>query len=457
MTICMGDELAALTSHFACVCFAGVHTLRAWVTHRFKAFEPWAQGRNQALFTAPASNSSGAADAAIALLVQPWLGLVASMGVPYFQRMRVDQCYAQQAAWWSTMPLNDAIRRFGKTTATRLRAATTCGPMGVGESLDTFAVNPRRWAQSRAARADMTLDTSTSTSRGQRLRAPLAHSISRPNAQRIPATIDGHPSQFGNIRLITNHTAFERKRATFNVGGSRMSPTANLLTIRRFDGRRRHASEKASATRPDGGGSSPCIAILGIGHTHRGTGRLERLLLSRSVARRADLSGGISSVDSTFISGPRGKRWGKSSRKMARDSALAAVAGRRRTSSRGLHAAEMKQWKRFKQHRREHAQDSPFVFGFEYTHFFYTMQPRPPYRMLATSGEFCISSAQNVSDCESVQFVSGMAHHPPGSEHALLLSYGINDCEAKVAKMPMSSVWSMLMPLDGEHDSCEVL
>ena len=34
----------------------------------------------------------------------------------------------------------------------------------------------------------------------------------------------------------------------------------------------------------------------------------------------------------------------------------------------------------------------------------------------------------------------------------MLLSYGINDCEAKLARMPMDAVWTMLSPLVGETD-----
>jgi len=49
-----------------------------------------------------------------------------------------------------------------------------------------------------------------------------------------------------------------------------------------------------------------------------------------------------------------------------------------------------------------------FVFGFEYTHFFYTLSPVPPHQLLATSAEFCVGSMQDGADCESVQFISGL-------------------------------------------------
>ena len=106
-------------------------------------------------------------------------------------------------------------------------------------------------------------------------------------------------------------------------------------------------------------------------------------------------------------------------------------------------------------------------------HFFYTLQPTPPYRLLATSEEFCIGAEQDATDCESVQFVSGIeiearkdAGKASGREGGggdrsraklpsqLLLSYGINDCEARIARMPLEQVWAMLRPLAGEIGVC---
>ena len=74
------------------------------------------------------------------------------------------------------------------------------------------------------------------------------------------------------------------------------------------------------------------------------------------------------------------------------------------------------------------------------------------------SGEFCIGAQHDANDCESVQFVSGIAPSwapAPQASTELLLSYGINDCEAKVARIPIAQVWGMLRPLDGEVGVCE--
>eukprot|EP00312_Isochrysidales_sp_CCMP1244_P006693 CAMPEP_0196682718 /NCGR_PEP_ID=MMETSP1090-20130531/9424_1 /TAXON_ID=37098 /ORGANISM="Isochrysis sp, Strain CCMP1244" /LENGTH=105 /DNA_ID=CAMNT_0042021145 /DNA_START=28 /DNA_END=345 /DNA_ORIENTATION=- len=97
------------------------------------------------------------------------------------------------------------------------------------------------------------------------------------------------------------------------------------------------------------------------------------------------------------------------------------------------------------------------------------MQPVYPFRLLATSREFCVASSQSEDDCESVQFISGAVleaarnatptadgQQGQGQAQQLLLSMGINDCEAKLARIPMARVWEMLRPLPGEKDACQV-
>jgi hypothetical protein len=95
-----------------------------------------------------------------------------------------------------------------------------------------------------------------------------------------------------------------------------------------------------------------------------------------------------------------------------------------------------------------HHVQQEFQFGYFYTHFFYTVQSAAPHRMTATTGEFCIGSAQDASDCESAQFVSGMVVDAPGEK--LLLTFGVNDCEAKFGTVPLRQVGRMLSALPGE-------
>ena len=40
------------------------------------------------------------------------------------------------------------------------------------------------------------------------------------------------------------------------------------------------------------------------------------------------------------------------------------------------------------------------------------------------------------------------------AEGSLLIAYGINDCEAKLATMRMTDVWAQLRPLSGEASAC---
>ena len=93
------------------------------------------------------------------------------------------------------------------------------------------------------------------------------------------------------------------------------------------------------------------------------------------------------------------------------------------------------------------AEAPPFRWGHHYTHFFYSLTPHAPFRILRTSREFCLGSAQDPDDCESVQFITGLALR---GETALLMAYGINDCEAKVAELPVKQVLDMMLPLLAE-------
>lgn len=98
-----------------------------------------------------------------------------------------------------------------------------------------------------------------------------------------------------------------------------------------------------------------------------------------------------------------------------------------------------------------------------YTHFFYTLEPKPPFAVLAVSKEFCLGSAQDATDCESVQFVSGLAvaradsraeGSAASSNRTLILTYGVNDCEARIGTMALKRVHAMLRPLEVGGSRC---
>ena len=196
--------------------------------------------------------------------------------------------------------------------------------------------------------------------------------------------------RFGQLDLVANNSHGELTRAA--VGGFRLSTTSNLVRVT-------HAS-------------GDCTLYLGVGHLHRSEGKLNQWLPDRKRTLRRKRKAAI------FAAG-------------ATPSSTASAAN-------GTNAT--------------------FMWGFHYTHFFYALEPQAPFHVVATSGEFCLQAAQDAADCEAIQFVSGitLAQGNGGKADAsssssgntdrptLLLSYGVNDCEAKVGRLSVDRVWSML-------------
>ena len=381
----------------------GLHSLRAWAEHRLvpaKQQAKWLQGRNQALFsvpaapraalqsTAPAAKARGARagawlgrrqrrrralfsageDAAAGpleeLMVQPWLGMVGSLGSPRFAAAAVD-CVStrsnprQREACAHTPHVRSAplVRIAEAAKDGRRGGATTPGS---------------RAAARRARRAEAPSFGANET--GQRRGAP----------------------RYGEVELLNNGSA--QLLAALDLGGPRLSTTANLLRV--------HRAAPAPNT------AARCEAYLGIGHLHRGEGHLN-LKMKKGQDHRG-LGG-----------------------------AGAQAGWRRQQSAKGAGSSSV----------------NAFMFGFEYTHFFYTLSPTPPHELLATSAEFCIGSLQDEEDCESVQFISGLAWKTATPDEAqespeLVLSYGVNDCESRLGFMGLASVWSMLTPLPGAKGTC---
>ena len=201
---------------------------------------------------------------------------------------------------------------------------------------------------------------------------------------------------FGRLRMVANNTAALdaaqlHRRA---VGGFRLSTTSNLVRIT---------------------GQNGCVYHLGVGHVHRSEGKLN-LAPSARVRRRTRRR---STSSSTY------------------PAAAAAAAAIGATVQASIPSTSMNA-------------SVPFMWGYHYTHFFYVLEPHGPFGMVATSGEFCLESAQLQGDCESIQFISGIAlQEGTTSKPELLLSYGVNDCEAKVGRVSLESIWSMLIPLPG--------
>ena len=81
-----------------------------------------------------------------------------------------------------------------------------------------------------------------------------------------------------------------------------------------------------------------------------------------------------------------------------------------------------------------------------YTHFFFEIAAHPPHNLLAVGPEFClVDHGESPESCEVVQYVTGVSRAEPSDE--LVLAYGVNDCEPRIAKLSMRSVRRDLVPV----------
>lgn len=203
----------------------------------------------------------------------------------------------------------------------------------------------------------------------------------------------------GRLSRVYNNSATELP--ALSLQARRLSVSANLLPV------------QMNAT---------CHAILGIGHLHRGFG-----------------GRGIRDPISGFPAATRRSSRRRGARHSWHQAAAAAAASEPMLSP-----------------SEPPLPQQPFQFGFYYTHFFYTLEPHPPHRMLATSSEFCLSAAHEPADCESVQFISGITLNATSAQPQLVLSYGTSDCRAKFAGMRLDRVWQMLQPMPSANAACVV-
>jgi len=86
-------------------------------------------------------------------------------------------------------------------------------------------------------------------------------------------------------------------------------------------------------------------------------------------------------------------------------------------------------------------------YGTRYRHQYITISDTPPFIVTAQSNEFCISAIQSTDDCEAIQFVMSVVRMED-NPNKVLMSYGINDCEAAVIKLDLSDILGSLIPVD---------
>jgi len=90
-------------------------------------------------------------------------------------------------------------------------------------------------------------------------------------------------------------------------------------------------------------------------------------------------------------------------------------------------------------------EDESTFWRHHYYHRFVLINDDSHHGVLRASPPMCFSSAVKESSCETVQFVMSIARD--GGD--LLISYGINDCEAAIVRVPLSAVLAFLR---GEGD-----
>ena len=83
--------------------------------------------------------------------------------------------------------------------------------------------------------------------------------------------------------------------------------------------------------------------------------------------------------------------------------------------------------------------------GNTYINYWFVARDTEPYDIVATSPAFCLPSLNNATLCETIQFIVTVAKV---TETTLLVSYGVNDCEAAVVELEIRSVLAFAMSMN---------
>merc|ERR1719230_289196 len=75
-------------------------------------------------------------------------------------------------------------------------------------------------------------------------------------------------------------------------------------------------------------------------------------------------------------------------------------------------------------------------YGSRYVSNFFLFDRQAPWSMRKASPAFCVPSMSNSSRCETIQFITSAVLE--GDD--LLMTYGINDCEAASVRVPLQAV-----------------
>eukprot|EP00797_Seminavis_robusta_P012805 Sro19_g013680.1 n/a (269) ;mRNA; r:158109-158915 len=94
-------------------------------------------------------------------------------------------------------------------------------------------------------------------------------------------------------------------------------------------------------------------------------------------------------------------------------------------------------------------------FGHHYTHTFFTISSKPPFRLLRLSAEFVLPSKSKIlgsDDADIIQFLSGLevittTTASGAKKDYAVIAYGINDCEGAAVYLSMNKVNQLLRPV----------
>lgn len=92
-------------------------------------------------------------------------------------------------------------------------------------------------------------------------------------------------------------------------------------------------------------------------------------------------------------------------------------------------------------HRPYGRQQSPWALhGHHYTHVAFTISAARPHELRRLSNEFCFPSLRDAAVCDVIQYAGGLEVAREGGEDSIYISYGVNDCESAVLKVPLAAL-----------------
>ena len=215
----------------------GLTKLRAWASQTVYAMAPggkmretgynWAVGRNQAFFADSETNE---------LLVQPWIGMVASFGRIKRAEVRLK-----------------CTGNLGRDFGDRLEGLVGARCSEAQDRAWADLARLHRYNQKREARLQRLGRNRTRLTPWRRVGTELCGT--HPGGRRLTLrTLSTGPT----LHVVSNETASRQVRDVLDATSARLSPSVHLLKLHRW------APERSGHSRA----GNTCSAFVGIGHLH---------------------------------------------------------------------------------------------------------------------------------------------------------------------------------------------